>query len=223
MKKFYSIIGLIFALSFLANFVESKEALRVNLLIEGIEKTTETVEGVEIPTYTNFKITPVFVGMDNLTQYSENNTALHYVFRIQSISENKILDETLFSADFLLPESTVFLNSTQESIVLPYFPEAKYLKFFYEEKEILNFDLQGLCNSDSKCSNFENFLSCQSDCSSGGKDNLCQQIEDGACDTDCDFGDADCNSYPTATKFSPSLTTNFSALEIGRASCRERV
>jgi len=50
-----------------------------------------------------------------------------------------------------------------------------------------------VCNEDGICSGRENFLSCPSDCSSGGLDNFCDRMEDGICDPDClSSADLDC-------------------------------
>ncbi len=58
--------------------------------------------------------------------------------------------------------------------------------------------LESTCG-DGICGMPENHGTCPGDCESGGADNLCEAVADGACDPDCETGDPDCGSQAKAT------------------------
>ncbi len=185
------------------------EVLSVSFLIRGVENTTQTIDSVELVEFTKFEAEFLKVFLQKAIILSENlnESELKLVAKGQK-------DTTIgFEPNFLIPESADIVDTDYETINIPYSHDIKIVEVVHKDKKLLTVDIQPLlCNQDKNCSGFENYLSCPQDCFSGGEDNYCNKVEDGICDKDCLFGDLDCYSYPTATKFSPSLTTDFSKI-----------
>jgi len=64
-----------------------------------------------------------------------------------------------------------------------------------EMTELMGLDFSETTCGDSLCNFPETYTGCPQDCPSGGKDEYCDGMQDGKCDTDCRRGeDADCNA-----------------------------
>ncbi len=70
--------------------------------------------------------------------------------------------------------------------------------FVFIQLSILSLPLAG--SADFTCGNgvcdpHETHLSCSNDCPAGGRDNLCEDVKDSVCDSDCTGSDPDCSDY----------------------------
>ncbi len=77
----------------------------------------------------------------------------------------------------------------------PYPEKIKYLSYVRNGEVISLIDLnESLCNHNSECDGFENYLSC-SDCGESSHDSYCEAEQDNVCDADCKPDeDSDCTS-----------------------------
>lgn len=212
-----SILVVLFVLNNKASAASVDKGLEAGFLIIGLNKTIEKIDNIEYQTYTDFDINLVNLDLDKNVYLTKeiNNTELKNPFKLNILDFNgNKTYEISFSANFLLPHSSILTNATYIPLTLPYSENSKYLKIYYKNKELLSADIQSLlCNHNGSCSGFENYLSCPQDCSPSGEDYYCNKAEDNICDPDCSFGDPDCYSYPIVTKFSPNLTTDFSKIK----------
>lgn len=110
----------------------------------------------------------------------------------------------LFEIKFRFPDriydipGLFILNESSKIFVLPYFNEGKYLNIYDSEDVLkLQIDLSQLasCNQNYVCEPVkENHETCSLDCIVGGNDGLCEIMEDGVCDPDCDGKDFECKT-----------------------------
>lgn len=102
---------------------------------------------------------------------------------------NEVLNEYYF---FTLFDSNVSIDF----VSFPYSSDVQYVKFYNTGRELLEFDLNELCDNNAVCSGYENVYFC-SDCDNESLDNVCMSVGgilDGICDPDC--LDEDCvNSF----------------------------
>ena len=129
---------------------------------------------------------------------------------IVEISDEKgsILESKPAGFDFYLGDSPLISPITNVNMEFEYSEKVNFIKVFFKEKEVFNENIGDLlCNSDDKCDDFENYLSCKEDCSMNSKDGICNShVNDDICDLDC-FLDiekgGDCSeSYATLKVFS---------------------
>ncbi|MEM4282610.1 MAG: hypothetical protein QW559_00425 [Candidatus Woesearchaeota archaeon] len=85
----------------------------------------------------------------------------------------------------LYKDPPVLVDSLLVSKKLPYTNNTGVLEVAFKNKTVLAFDLVKLCDGDSFCEEFENALSCPSDCPLDRVDELCIPAFDGICDPDC--------------------------------------
>lgn len=73
-----------------------------------------------------------------------------------------------------------------------YRPITETMQFSVIEENVIILDIQE-CSLNYICENNENYGTCPNDCSSGGRDNFCDKVNDGICDPDCNHEeDLDC-------------------------------
>jgi putative hemolysin len=72
-----------------------------------------------------------------------------------------------------------------------------------EVTQLMNLSFAETSCGDGSCGLPENAVSCPADCTSGGRDNLCDGARDGRCDPDCPdgAGDPDCGGAPLPLLF----------------------
>ncbi|GEM_PF-6628908 len=130
--------------------------------------------------------------------YSPASSLGEYTLRV--IMNQSVLYETNFSRQYsALCYDTPSRGGCEEtevpfSVIVP-FEHHSQLVEIRKGNELLFISALSdyICNEDGICSGRENFLSCPSDCSSGGLDNFCDRMEDGICDPDClSSADLDC-------------------------------
>jgi hypothetical protein len=112
------------------------------------------------------------------------------------------LDEvrSTFPEDLPPEDYNAFIEQSrffEATLYFPYLDEAEIVSIGQENKSPIAFFgvKEDLCNSDGKCGETENFLSCPADCPLDKEDNYCLPEGDGICDPDCIAGlDPDCAS-----------------------------
>ena len=128
-----------------------------------------------------------------------------YSIKVYSENGEELLSEYFVVSFSILTSPPIEweINDTIIDLRLPYQGDAKTIKVFHREKEIFSFDISSFCNEDNICSEYENEISCPSDCPSGSKDDYCDGLEDGICDPDCAKGkDPDCELKKAETNAS---------------------
>lgn len=87
-------------------------------------------------------------------------------------------------------------NATEVEFIIPFYHHSQIIKIYRDETLLFSAPLsEYLCSEDSICAEGEDYLSCPSDCRSGGRDDFCDRMNDGICDPDCYIGfDPDCES-----------------------------
>lgn len=137
----------------------------------------------------------MLVAEGRATYWTEGN------YKIQLLdSANKVISSQLLPVDFFIPEFGE-TNTTIAEARLSNFENAKKLQVSHDKKVIFESSI-ALCNSNGICDNYENGLSCPSDCLSGSADRYCDKVKDGKCDPDCaKDADEDCKSFLEKTNF----------------------
>ncbi len=92
-----------------------------------------------------------------------------------------------------------------------YSPNIAKIRFTKDGKDILDYpisfcDNDGMCEpcSEENCHSAENSYTCD-DCPTGGSDNFCDAIEEGRCDQDCPWTDADCKECEECIYFQEDI------------------
>lgn len=81
----------------------------------------------------------------------------------------------------------------------------------------------GVCEpcDNGHCSLIENALSCPNDCHSGSSDNYCDLVQDGICDSDCEYYDFDCDTCINNVCITEEKETS-SCVDIGGVFCNKQ-
>ncbi len=91
--------------------------------------------------------------------------------------------------------SEMKLNETNITLQLPYFAEGKQVNIYNKNIKALEIPVLQFADTcgNAVCDPQESYESCNKDCKSGGKDDYCDSVSDGVCDSDCADGqDGDC-------------------------------
>lgn len=131
-----------------------------------------------------------------------------YAVRLTSINGSVIYEEK-FEARFWIAGEPII--DTDEATAFFRFPftryESKY-ELLHNDAVIFEKNLN-LCDNDGSCERssdeFENIVSCPSDCPSGSTDNYCDGERDGICDTDC-LGKTDSDCTPPSVEISSPIS-----------------
>jgi|GEM_PF-1926779 len=114
---------------------------------------------------------------------------------------------TLYKFDFEMPDmlfpfyeegkekvSPFILEKSSQTIVIPYFRNAKTLEIYEKNRTILRIDLGYFAKvcGDNICEPHENWFECPADCPLAAPDNICAYLKDNVCDPDCPERDPDC-------------------------------
>ena len=147
----------------------------------------------------NVSISHISVG--RLSWTSENRGG-H--FRAELKSNKETIHTITFNPSFiLLSDPPIILNYTYVRLVLPYYENVSRIDVYYKNSSVLSENISSyLCNEDGVCNDYENYLSCPTDCLFYENDSLCLGVEgaygvsvdfweDGYCDPDC-YNDNDC-------------------------------
>ncbi|MFH1285453.1 MAG: hypothetical protein ABIH99_02615 [Candidatus Micrarchaeota archaeon] len=120
-------------------------------------------------------------------------------YSLQLLDENDTVIENLnFDLGFVVykdPGGTIDVDKTGDWLNIQFNESAQKLQIvhngtiLYEKADLQN----ALCNSNGRCDEHENMLSCSPDCFAKDKDNFCSALSDGVCDPDCtSLRDKDC-------------------------------
>lgn len=86
-------------------------------------------------------------------------------------------------------------------IYIPYNENAAKMEMYnLKNSKIMDIDVSSYANTcgNARCEDYESYESCTKDCSSGSKDDFCDEVKDGICDPDCSLKtDADCEAEKT--------------------------
>lgn len=191
-------------------FACAQGSFEVGIRVEGLNNTNGTFGDYAV-FLEHFTVSDS-VGLNNSVYENLNRTD---IFRALVQNESGVISNTPFVPDFLiLSDPPVLTNASSVMLWLPNNDNASLINITWNNEELLSFNTSILCDNDSVCENdpeeneFENYLSCPSDCLSYSEDDYCSLVHtDNVCDPDCGkANDADCYGYPTGTEFSPDLT-----------------
>jgi len=107
-------------------------------------------------------------------------------YKIKTLDKNgNLLIEKKFDIQFIIYSSPPkFIDNKTLIIRLPYTQETSLVVLEHKNKTIFETNVV-LCTINGVCSEYENFVSCPQDCTSGSKDNYCDKEFDKRCDPDC--------------------------------------
>ncbi len=172
MKLMNKFIGLVIVLILLTQIAYSAKE---PLLEFRLKITKDNLVSLE-----NFK---VYFG------YIEKSSERKEDYKLIIYKKNQI-EEFYFPVNFFI----LTIPNTETAVIyknlfIPYSEGIRYIEVVYNDRVLETFQLQNLlCNNDGNCEGKENSITCQNDCQSFEKDNLCTPIEDGKCDPDCREG-----------------------------------
>lgn len=98
----------------------------------------------------------------------------------------------------------IYYNLSENKKYLLYIPysdnAAKIEVYNLKNSRVMDIDVSSFANTcgNKICERHESYESCTKDCSSGSKDDFCDEVKDGVCDPDClGKADIDCESVET--------------------------
>lgn len=108
--------------------------------------------------------------------------------------EGEEISRTELFISFYMSGTLEEMDERDVLVRVPYREDAYVVSIEKGGSLIFHQVIGSVCNHDSECGDNENYASCPTDCPSGGRDNYCDSMEDGICDSDCAVsGDpADC-------------------------------
>jgi hypothetical protein len=136
-------------------------------------------------------------------------------YKIAILEENgKEIYKAYFDISFNLVSSgtaesddVAILNSSTVFVRLPYLKDGSRIALYHLGRQIYSLDLSILCNKNNICDNYENTMSCPTDCMKGAGVPYCDMASDGICNKRClPEWDPDCLSK-TANNESSTPTT----------------
>ena len=108
-------------------------------------------------------------------------------FLIKTVSFDNSDIEKIF---YNMPENKNYV------IYIPYNQNAARIEVYNpKNSKVMDIDVTSFADTcgNKRCEEYESYESCTRDCSSGSKDDFCDEIKDGICDPDCSSKtDADC-------------------------------
>ncbi|MBT6956512.1 hypothetical protein HN997_04455 [archaeon] len=167
------------------------ESLEVQLYVDGLDPVDipEIYEGHEIPRTFFLDYSFILIDLAKSPKTFESFSSGDFLAKITD-ADGEELSRMNFEPNFLGEASSdvVTLN-------LEYSDSAEYLEVYMGEEQKMKESIgELLCNSDSVCDAFENYLSCPTDCSLYSEDGLCNGYSgDNYCDADC-YADEDCGT-----------------------------
>lgn len=171
--KFFALAIIFTASVFLLAAVSM--AAEQKMYVVGVNNNNDTLE-----------IQDITVTIENLVEEKPFDEASSYV--IELVSTNNAV---LYKAKF-----NFALIYEYKEITIPYFSNGKEIRVYDKDGNIaLNESVMQFAQTcgDKICQGHESYESCNTDCTSGGKDDYCDSVSDGICDPDCRAGqDADC-------------------------------
>ncbi len=188
----------VFSLLVTASSVSALQTFEIQLTIHGLDKKTvteTTPEGYEFQ-YVDFgdfsvDLDEIYViQSESTTNDSELDKSAEWVFRAELVSETNTLSTIYFAPSFMiLSDPPIEVNESEILLYVPYSADAKFLRVYKGNELKLEVNiLKLICNLDSKCNNFETYLSCSSDCKWYSQDTICNsRYDDLYCDPDCEF------------------------------------
>lgn len=100
-------------------------------------------------------------------------------------------------------------------IYIPYSENAARIEVYNpKNSRVMDIDVASFANTcgNKKCEGHESYESCTTDCTSGSKDDFCDEVKDGICDPDC-FGKADIDCKDAESKENASIAAKPSLKE----------
>ncbi|MGB9719319.1 MAG: hypothetical protein ACPL06_01850 [Candidatus Anstonellales archaeon] len=132
--------------------------------------------------------------------YAYEPTSTSGEYKLSIFFENKTIYETYFDEQktVLYYDGENFGGAEMVDVpftpIVPFVHHSEVVEISKKDNILFSKSLsEYVCRENMECESMENFLSCPSDCHSGGKDDFCDRIEDGICDPDCiSSADLDC-------------------------------
>ena len=196
MKQFILLFTAALILAICCQFAAAEKTLNVEFFVENNSQTGYAAQ-----------LSDVRVGLGNPDQPSSYNQEW-------AVSSNSFFSYLpvifVIFKDNPAPVEKVFVSKK-----LPYLGNFGRFEVRNDNKVLLSYDLQGLCNGNGYCDKFENALSCPADCPIKDSDGICLPENDGICDPDC-LGsiDTDCVRKVTMPAAVPEKASQGIALSI---------